>query len=199
MNKGKEKDLGEANDLGKDKNSAYLDPGKFGDPLEAKDPLQLKPEDFTEEQTWQADPTGKLASARTRYFHLKQVFWKSARYAPITTLGIGGHGIAILYGEADTDGKLANRIVMKRALHRDFNVSIRKERRWLRTLSRAMHIVQEVPVYVSPEERQKLDNFPTLCLEYLQGGTLLSFVKDKIPKDKTIPSRLLWSFLLCRK
>lgn len=61
-----------------------------------------------------------------------------------------------------------------------------------------MHIVQEVPVYVEPEERKKLDNPPTLMLEYLQGGTLWSFINDKLPKDKTIPSRLLWSFFLCR-
>ena len=61
-----------------------------------------------------------------------------------------------------------------------------------------MHIVQEIPVYVEPEEREKLENPPTLCLEYLQGGTLTSFINDKLPKEKTIPSRLLWSFMLCR-
>lgn len=61
-----------------------------------------------------------------------------------------------------------------------------------------MHIVQEVPIYASPEEKKKLDNPPTLLLEYCQGGTLSSFIKDKLPQDKTIPSRLLWSFLLCR-
>ncbi|KAK8064950.1 hypothetical protein PG994_007588 [Apiospora phragmitis] len=156
MDKGKGKDLGEDHDTEKDKNSRDTDPGKDKNPPKAKDPLELKPEDMTEEETWRTDPTGRLNSARKRYDSLKQVFWKSRRHAPITTLGIGGYGIAILYGEADTDGKLANHVVMKRALHRDMNLSIRKERKWLRTLSRAMHIVQEVPVYVSPEERKKL-------------------------------------------
>ncbi|KAK8122297.1 hypothetical protein PG984_010967 [Apiospora sp. TS-2023a] len=219
MGKGKEKekDLGEEQDPGQDKDTGKskspekppkpiappalptakdllkLDPKK----IKTRDLLRLKPEELTSQEAWQLDPKGRLGTARYRYFELKQVFWKSRRYAPIATVGFGSYGIAVMYGEADTDGKLATRIVIKRALHRKGNESIRRERRFLRTLSRAMHIVQEIPVYVEPEERKKLENPPTLCLEYLQGGTLTSFINDKLPKEKTIPSRLLWSFMLC--
>ncbi|KAK8008698.1 kinase-like domain-containing protein [Apiospora marii] len=67
----------------------------------------------------------------------------------------------------------------------------------LRAKAGVLEIAAEIPVYVEPEERKKLDNPPTLTLEYLQGGTLSDFINDKLPKEKTIPSRLLWSFLLC--
>ncbi|KAK7983921.1 hypothetical protein PG989_011323 [Apiospora arundinis] len=186
MEKEKGKDIGE--ETKSENRKSYPKPIGLPQPL---------PEEVTKEEAVLSDPTGRLLVARQRYFELKQVFWKSRMYAPITTLGYGRDGIAVLYGEATTSGKLANRIVMKRALRREGNISIRRERQWIRTLRRAMHIVQEVPIYASPEEKKKLDNPPTLLLEYCQGGTLSSFIKDKLPQDKTIPSRLLWSFLLC--
>ncbi|KAK6820649.1 kinase-like domain-containing protein [Apiospora arundinis] len=186
MEKEKGKDIGE--ETKSENRKSYPKPIGLPQPL---------PEEVTKEEAVLSDPTGRLLVARQRYFELKQVFWKSRMYAPITTLGYGRDGIAVLYGEATTSGKLASRIVMKRALRREGNISIRRERQWIRTLRRAMHIVQEVPIYASPEEKKKLDNPPTLLLEYCQGGTLSSFIKDKLPQDKTIPSRLLWSFLLC--
>lgn len=155
MAKGKEKDLGEEKDPGQGTSSRGKDSRKGMSPAKApapptakdllklkpeqilaKDMFRLKPEELTAQEAWQLDPTGRLPTARHRYYELKQVFWKLRRYAPITTVGFGGHGVAVLYGEADTDGKLANRIVIKRALRREHNASIRREQRWLRVNDR---------------------------------------------------------------
>jgi len=121
MDKGKGKETGEETKPEKKKEA----PKVVGLP-------QPLPEEVTEEQAALADPTGRLLVARRRYFDLRHVFWKSRMYAPITTLGYGRDGIAVLYGETTTGGKLANRIVMKRALRREGNLSIRRERHWIR-------------------------------------------------------------------
>lgn len=155
MGKGKEKDLEEEQGPGQDSSPEDKDTGKDKSPerapapptakdllkldpkeIKARDLFRLRPEELTSQEAWRLDPTKELLTARQRYYELKQVFWKSRRYAPIATVGFGGYGIAMLYGEADTDGRLANRIVIKRALYRKANASIRRERRWLRVNAR---------------------------------------------------------------
>lgn len=121
MEKEKGKDIGE--ETKSENRKSYPKPIGLPQPL---------PEEVTKEEAVLSDPAGRLLVARQRYFELKQVFWKSRMYAPITTLGYGRDGIAVLYGEATTSGKLANRIVMKRALRREGNISIRRERQWIR-------------------------------------------------------------------
>ncbi|XXG98132.1 hypothetical protein Hte_004453 [Hypoxylon texense] len=133
-------------------------------------------------------------------------FLPNARLKYAGMAGVGRHGGALLFNEADDSGRPFRKIVVKYSLNSETDDDLRNEAKYLEILKGAEHIAQIIPLAETDLNIAARGKRPTIALEYIPNGTIRRFRarfndyhaemhRRGIPIY--MPSRILWRMMFC--
>lgn len=144
-------------------------------------------------------------------------YFTNERYSFVRALGEGAQGQAMLVNERDEVGRLLRRVVVKSAVDTFYDQDIQDEADALKRFRGCAHIAQIIALesiagdgHDDGEEdpyggrglfgmRSPHAPRPVLVLEYFPNGTIFDLSMRIRDTGASIPERLLWYIILCRK
>ncbi|KAI0206678.1 hypothetical protein F4808DRAFT_3006 [Astrocystis sublimbata] len=156
---------------------------------------------------------------------LTELFTHSRLWECEKTLGNGSYGVALLMKNKSTFDRNPKRVVLKRGIRRKGADSLVHEMRFIQMMRGHAHIGQMVdshedvhyirhrPGRLAKIARRVFGKFenppqnifkhmssrrgPALILEYLENGSLMSFIEKSRGMNITLPNRILWAWFYC--
>ncbi|KAI0885992.1 uncharacterized protein GGS22DRAFT_199410 [Annulohypoxylon maeteangense] len=111
--------------------------------------------------------------------------------------GIGRHGGALIFAQIDENRCPVRRIIVKYSIDATNDEDLINEAFWLEKLRGAEHIGQMIPLANANVNISGTGKRPTLALEYIENGTMSTFLERYGAENVWIPNRMLWSIFLC--
>ncbi|KAI1142626.1 hypothetical protein F5Y05DRAFT_408071 [Hypoxylon sp. FL0543] len=146
---------------------------------------------------WKIDPADYEDAESARLADEVSKYFVSRRLKYLDVAGIGGHGGALVLREDDENGRPIRKIVVKYSVSEEADQDLRTEAQCLELLRGAEHIVQMIPLAQTDLNISGTGKRPTLALEFVPHGTARAFLQKLQRNGTRLPSRMLWSILLC--